>query len=243
LEVKERKETGTRQVKNLRKEGWIPGVIYGHGEKSKLIKVREDDLKNLIHNLRSEATLLTLNYEGKKLQVLAREVTRNPLDEKLLHVDFQHIHENEEVSVHVIIEFQGKPKGVEEGGVVNFEHRDLIVRCLPKDIPEKIVVDISALEIGHSIHIKDLVIPEGIKVEEDPSATVVNVLSPRKLIEVKPVEEEIPVGEEEAAAEPELISKGEGEVEGEAEAEKAPKAQKAEKSEKTKEPKEKERRE
>jgi large subunit ribosomal protein L25 len=245
LEVKERKETGTRQVKNLRKEGWIPGVIYGHGEKSKLIKVREDDLKNLIHNLRSEATLLTLNYEGKNLQVLAREVTRNPLDEKLLHVDFQHIHENEEVSVHVIIEFQGKPKGTEEGGVINFEHRDLIVRCLPKDIPEKIIVDISALEIGHSIHIKDLAIPEGVKVEEDPSITVVNVLSPRKLIEVKPIEEEIPVGEE-AVAEPELISKGEGEVEGEAEAEKTektPKAQKAEKSEKTKEPKEKERRE
>jgi large subunit ribosomal protein L25 len=244
LEVKERKETGTRQVKNLRKEGWIPGVIYGHGEKSKLIKVREEDLKNLIHDLRSEATLLTLNYEGEKLQVLPREVTRNPLDEKLLHVDFQHIHEDEEVSVHVIIEFQGKPKGAEDGGVTNIEHRDLIVRCLPKDIPEKIVVDISALEIGHSIHIKDLVIPEGIKVEEDPSVTVVNVLSPRKLIEVKPVEVEIPVGEE-VPAEPEVISKGEGEIEGEGEVEgeveKTDKAEKADKTGKTREQKEKER--
>jgi large subunit ribosomal protein L25 len=239
LKVKERKETGTRKVKNLREQGWIPGVIYGHGEESKLIMVKEEDLKNLLHKLHSEATLLNLDFEGKNLQVLMRDVARNPMDEKLLHVDFQHIHENEEVSVHVIIEFQGKPKGVEEGGVTNIEHRDLIVRCLPKDIPEKIVVDISSLEIGHSIHIKDLVIPEGIKVEEDPSVTVVNVLSPRKLIETKPVEAEIPVGEE-IPAEPELISKGEGEAET-AEEEKEEKEEKTEKTGKTKGPKEKER--
>jgi large subunit ribosomal protein L25 len=210
LKVKERKETGTRKVKHLRKEGWIPGVIYGHGEKSKLIMINEDELKNVLHNMHSEATLLNLDYEGKKFQVLMREISRNPLTEKLLHVDFQHIHENEEINVHVILEYQGKPKGVEEGGILNIEHRDLIVRCLPKDIPEKILVDVSNLEIGQSLHIRDLNIPEGVKVEEDPSATVANILSPRKVVEITPVEEEIPIGEE-MAEEPEVITKAEAE--------------------------------
>jgi large subunit ribosomal protein L25 len=207
LKVKERKELGTRKVNHLRKEGWIPGIIYGHGEKSKPIMIKEEELTDVLHNMHSEATLLDLDYEGKKLQVLMRDVSRNPLTEKLLHVDFQHIHENEEINVHVILEYQGKPKGVEEGGILNIEHRDLIVRCLPKDIPEKITVDVSYLEIGNSIHIKDLDIPEGVKVEEDPSSTVVNILSPRKIIEVKPVEEELPIGEE--AEEPEVITKEE----------------------------------
>ncbi len=206
MKVKDRTELGTRKVNHLRKEGWIPGIIYGHGEKSRPIMIKEEELKNVLHSLHSEATLLNLDYEGKKLQVLMREVSRNPLNEKLLHVDFQHIHENEEVNVHVILELQGKAKGIEEGGILNLEHRDLIVRCLPKDIPEKIVVDVSDLAIGQSIHIKDLPIPEGVKVEEDPSSTVVNILSPRKLIEVKPVEEEIAIGGEEAE-EPEVITK------------------------------------
>ena len=211
MKVKARKELGTRKVKHLRREGWIPGIIYGHGEESKPIMIKEEEITDVLHNMHSEATLLDLDYEGKKLQVLMREVSRNPLTEKLLHVDFQHIHENEEINVHVILECQGKPKGVEEGGILNIEHRDLIARCLPKDIPEKIVVDVTDLEIGHSIHIKDLQIPEGVKVEEDPSSTVVNILSPRKLIEVKPVEEEIPIGEE--AEEPEVITKEEAAAE------------------------------
>ena len=214
MKVKERKEIGTRKVNNLRKEGWIPGIIYGHGEESKPIMIAEEELKATLHKLHSEATLITLDYEGKELQVLMREISRNPLTEKPLHVDFQHIHEDEEINVHVILDFEGKPIGVEEGGVLNIEHRDLVVRCLPKDIPESIVVDVSSLKIGDSIHIRDLNIPEGVKVEEDPSSTVVNILSPRKIVEVAPVEEELLIAEE-GAEEPEVISK-EGE-EGEAE--------------------------
>lgn len=211
LKVKTRKETGTRNVNNLRKEGWIPGIIYGHGEKSKPIMIAEEELKNTLHKMHSEATLLTLDYEGKKLQVLMREISRNPLTEKPLHVDFQHIHEDEEINVHIVLDFQGKAEGVEEGGVLNIEHRDLTVRCLPKDIPESIIVDVSALGIGDSIHIKDLNIPEGVEVEDDPSSTVVNILSPRKIVEVAPAEEELLIGEE-GAEEPELITE-EGEAE------------------------------
>jgi len=208
LKVKERKEIGTRKVNNLRKEGWIPGIIYGHGEKSMPIMIQEEELTNVIHKLHSEATLLNLNYEGKNLRVLMREVSRNPMTEKPIHVDFQHIHEDEEINVHVLLDFQGKAKGIEESGILNIEHRDLIVRCLPKDIPENIVVDVTPLEIGQSIHIRDLNIPEGVKVEADPSETIVNILSPRKLVEVVPVEEELPIGEE--AEEPEVITKEEG---------------------------------
>lgn len=214
MKVKERKEIGTRKVNNLRKEGWIPGIIYGHGEKSKPIMIAEEELKNTLHKLHSEATLITLDCEGEELQVLMREISRNPLTEKPVHVDFQHIHENEEVNVHVVLDFEGKPIGVEEGGVLNIEHRDLVVRCLPKDIPENIIVDVSLLKIGDSIHIRDLAIPEGVKVEEDPSSTVVNILSPRKIVEVAPTEEELLIAEE-GAEEPEVISKEGEEGEGE----------------------------
>lgn len=209
IEVIKRKEVGSNRVKKIRREGWIPGVIYGHGEKSYHIKLRDDDLIRLIHELHSEATLITLNFEGKELQAIIREVTRDPLTEKLLHVDFHHIHEDEEVTVHVIVEIKGESLGVEEGGILNVEHRYLTVRCLPKDMPEEIVIDISNLQIGDSYHVSDIELPLNVKIEEDQTATMVNVLSPRKVVEVKPEEEELLA---EGVEEPELISEEEAEA-------------------------------
>lgn len=209
IEVMKRKEVGSNRVKKIRREGWIPGVIYGHGEKSYHIKLRDDDLIRLIHELHSEATLITLNFEGKELQAIIREVTRDPLTEKLLHVDFQHIHEDEEVTVHVIVEIKGESLGVKDGGILNVEHRYLTVRCLPKDMPEEIVIDISNLQIGDSYHVSDIELPLNVKIEEDQTATMVNVLSPRKVVEVKPVEEELLA---EGVEEPELISEEEAEA-------------------------------
>jgi len=210
VEANKRDEIGTNKVKHLRREGWIPGVIYGHGEKSRHIKLREENLVRLIHRLHSEATLITIKLDGKELRALIREVMRDPLTERILHVDFQHIHEDEEVTVHVIIEFKGESVGVEAGGILNLEHRYLTVRCLPKDMLRRIVVDISELEIGDSLHVGDIELPEGVKIVEDLSATIVNVLSPRKVVEVKPEGEELLVGEE--VEEPELVSEGEAEA-------------------------------
>lgn len=209
IEVMKRKEVGSNRVKKIRREGWIPGVIYGHGEKSYHIKLRDDDLIRLIHELHSEATLITLNFEGKEFQTIIREVTRDPLTEKLLHVDFQHIHEDEEVTVHVIVEIKGESLGVKDGGILNVEHRYLTVRCLPKDMPEEIVIDISNLQIGDSYHVSDIELPLNVKIEEDQTATMVNVLSPRKVVEVKPEEEELLA---EGVEEPELISEEEAEA-------------------------------
>lgn len=222
LELKKRDKIGSNKVKHIRREGWIPGVVYGHGEKSRHIKVKEDDLYDLIHNLHSEATLIDIDLEGEKLQALIREVVRDPLTENLLHVDFQHIHEDEEVNVHVVVEFEGESEGVKEGGVLNIEHRVLTIKCLPRDMLEKITIDISELAIGDSVHIRDLELPEGVRVEEDPTATVVNVLSPRKIVEVKPKEEELLIGEE--VEEPELVTE-EGEEMEEVEAGEEPQAE------------------
>jgi large subunit ribosomal protein L25 len=209
--VKKRNEIGSNKVKKIRREGWIPGVIYGHGEKSLHIKLKEEDLKELIHRLHSEATLINIDFEGKELVALIREVVRDPLTEKLLHIDFQHIHEDEEVTVHVAIEFEGEAEGVKVGGILNVEHRYLTVRCLPKNMPEDFVVDISELGIGDSLHIRDIDLPPDVKVVEDLASTIVNVLSPRKIVEVKPIEEEL-LEEIEA---PELITEEEAEEAGE----------------------------
>lgn len=210
IEVKERKEIGTNKVKHIRREGWIPGIIYGHGEKSSHIKIREEDLIRLVHELHSAATLITLDLDGKELQAIIREAVRDPLTEKLIHVDFQHIHEDEEVTVHVAIDFEGEAKGIEEGGILDIERRHLTVRCLPKAMPGKIVIDVSDLGIGDSFHIGDLELSKEVEVMEDSSATIVNVLSPRKVVEVVPEEEELLIGEEEE--EPEIIKEGETEA-------------------------------
>lgn len=213
IKVKDREKIGSNKVKKIRREGWVPGIIYGRGEESIPIKTEVKELQKLIKNLHSEATLITIDHEGEELQALLREVVRDPLTENLLHADFQHIHEDEEVTVHVMVELTGESEGVKEGGILDFVHRQLTVRCLPEDMPEKFVVDISELEIGNSIHIKDLELPEGVQLEEDPQDTIVNVLSPRKVVEVEPEETELLIGEE--MEEPELISEEEeeGEVE------------------------------
>lgn len=226
IKVKRRNEIGSKKVKKIRREGWIPGVIYGHGEKSHHIQLKDEDLKRLIHELHSEATLINLDFEGKEIVAIIREVVRDPLTEKLLHIDFQHIHEDEEVTVHVAIEFEGEAEGVKVGGILNVEHRYLTVRCLPKDMPEDIIVDISELGIGDSLHIIDIDLPLNVKVVEDSTSTIVNVLSPRKIVEVKPVEEEL-LEEIEA---PELVTEEEevGEAGEEAKEEKKGKEEKKE---------------
>lgn len=207
--VKDRKEIGSNRIKGLRRNHWVPGIIYGHGEKSFPIKVKADTLVKLIHGMHSQAELISIDHEGKQLKALIKEVVRDPLTEKLIHVDFLHIHKDEKVTVQILVELQGESEGVKEGGILDAVHRQLTIRCLPKDIPDNIVLDISELGIGDSIHIKDLELPGEVDILEDDTITIVNVLSPRKVVEVEPEETELLI--EERMEEPELISEEESE--------------------------------
>jgi large subunit ribosomal protein L25 len=212
-----RDQTGKGAARTFRREGRVPGILYGHGEESVALSVDARELERLVHSVSIENTIVDLAFEGGRqpVKVLIREIQRHPTRDQYLHVDFFHVAMDEKISVAIPVIVVGVPIGVKDkGGMLDHQLRELEVFCLPGEIPEKIEVDVSALDIGDSIHVQDLAVPEGVEVETDLERSVVAVLAPA----VVPVEEEAAVAPEGEPTEPELIGKRkaeEGEEEGE----------------------------
>ena len=202
-----RKESGKEKVKKLRREGWIPGVIYGHGEETLSIKIKEEDLKKVIHNLPSESTVIEVDVGKKKFNALFQEVTRDVFTDRIIHVDFHILHKGEKVWVKVPIHLTGECKGVKEGGIIDFVVREVEVECLPKDIPERIEVDITDLGIGDSFHIGDIDTGGKFTIDMDPHTPIVTIIMPKKMEAVVAAEEEA-LEEVSEIEEPEVISRG-----------------------------------
>jgi large subunit ribosomal protein L25 len=175
-------------VKKLRSTGRVPATIYGRQAKPQNLEIVAKEISDLIHHSVSENLLVDLSVENDaraKRLALVQEIQHHPIDGKVLHVDFHEVAENEKVTVHVPVETTGEAVGVKTGGGV-LEHVlfKLKVRCLPKDLPEQIVVEVTSLEIGKSIHIGDLKAPEGVEILGDKHITVVAVAAPRAEEEV-----------------------------------------------------------
>lgn len=180
-------------VKKLRATGRVPATIYGRLAQPQNLEVVDDDISDLLHHSASENLLVDLSVENDaraKRLVLVQEIQHHPLSGKVLHVDFHEVAEDEKVTVSVPLETTGEAVGVKTGGGT-LEHVvfKLKVRCLPKDLPEQITVDVSALEIGKSLHIGDLVPPTGVEILGDKSRTIVSVAAPRAEEEVAPAAE------------------------------------------------------
>lgn len=208
-----REGTGKGAARTARREGRVPGILYGHGEESIPLSVDARDLQRLVHSVSIENTIVDLTLQGTRqpYKVLIREIQRHPTREQYLHVDFFHVAMDEKISLAVPIVLIGEPVGVKvKGGIVDHQMRELEVYCLPGEIPEKIEVEVSSLDIGDAVHVRDLRVPEGVEVEADLDRSVVTVLAPA----VVPVEEEAAPIEEEIT-EPELIGKRKPEEEGE----------------------------
>lgn len=217
LKAELRKESGKGAARRMRREGRIPAVIYGRGEDTRSLSVDAHEFEVLMRHVSLDNTLIDLNIKGKRgvVKALVGEVQTHPFKPAVLHVDFLQIHAGETVRVQIPVKLEGTPEGVKEGGVLQHVLQDLEITCLAEDIPESIVVDISALAIGDSIHVYDLEIPEGVELEIDESRTVALVAAPRVIEEPEP-EEEL-----EEVLEPELIGREEEGVEAEAGAEEA----------------------
>lgn len=177
-------------VKKLRASGRVPATIYGGQTKPQNLEVVYDDISDLLHHSVSENLLvdLTVDQDARaKRLALVQEIQHHPLNGKVLHVDFHEVAENEKVTISVPVETSGEAAGVKTGGGT-LEHVmfKLKVRALPKDLPEQIVVDVSALEIGKSIHLGDIVPPAGVEVLGNKNLTVVAVAAPRTEEEVAP---------------------------------------------------------
>src|SRR3984957_5923876 len=171
------------KVKQLRKTGRVPATIYGRQAKPQNLELESEEFADVLHHSVSENVLVDLTVDSdarSKRLALVQQIQHHPLDGKILHVDFHEVSETEKVTVNVPLETSGEAAGVKSGGGV-LEHIlfKLKVRCLPKDLPEQIVVDVSALEIGKSIHLGDIKAPEGVEILGDKHITVVAVSAPR----------------------------------------------------------------
>jgi large subunit ribosomal protein L25 len=209
LKAAVRTETGKGAMRRLRREGRIPAVVYGRGEATRPLSVDAHDFEMLTKHHSLDTTIIELSIEGAgrkggRLRTLIAEVQNHPYKPQVLHVDFQQIHAGERVTVQVPIRLHGTPAGVRAGGVLQHVLHDVELECAVEEIPESLDVDVGALEIGDSVHVSELAIPENVEILIDAERTVCTVAPPTVL--------EVPE-EEEAAAEPELVGAEEAEAE------------------------------
>jgi large subunit ribosomal protein L25 len=213
LTAKRRTEAGKGVARKLRNAQMIPGIIYGHNREPEMLAIDARELERLLERVAAETTVVELNIEGSTARTLIREIQRHPFKRHLLHIDFQELVAGEKVTVNVPLVLLGTPAGVRNaGGVLDQIMRELSVRVDPTNIPNRLDVDVTALGLNDSIHVRDIQVPAGVEVLDDGDATVCVVVPPRVEVEAA-LPTEAPA---EGVTEPELIRKpkaeeGEGE--------------------------------
>jgi large subunit ribosomal protein L25 len=175
-----RTQTRRGEVKKLRATGRVPAVIYGRQTQPQNLELVAKELDDLIHHSVSENILVDLAVDQAKHLALVQDVQHHPISGKVLHVDFHAVSETERVTVMVPVETVGEAAGVKTGGGV-LEHVlfKIKVRALPKDLPEQIVVDVTSLELGKSIHLGDIKAPEGVEILGDKKVSIISVAMPK----------------------------------------------------------------
>ena len=201
LDASERSIHGKSAVRKMRRDGRLPGIVYGLSDPIS-IELETLQASKLISLLRGGERMVALRFaedgRGEK-RVLLREVQTTPTGNRLLHIDFQEIDTAKTVHVTVEVRPMGASQGVKLGGVLQAVKHDIVVECLSNAIPEFIEVDVTELDIGDSVHVKDISFVEGVKPVTDPEETIIVVSAPRveEEVEEEPIEGE--EGAEEAA--------------------------------------------
>ena len=226
-----RSAVGKNAVKKVRREGFVPAVLYGRAREPIPLSVGRKELLGALASGRNVLIDLTVARDGQSLAntVMITEVQRDHLRREILHVDLHQISLTERLEVDVPVALVGTPEGVASGGGILEQHlREVSIECLPTQIPDRLTISVASLKVGESVHVRDLVVAEGIEILTPPEEVIAAV--------VAPVEEEVEApaaaAEGEAAAQPELVGRAptpaeEGEVKPEAAA--VPKPAKAEK--------------
>lgn len=208
LEIASRKDTGKGAARTLRRQGKVPGVIYGHGRAAEAVVVETNALAKALAGINAATTILDVAIDGKPpVKVLIRELQRNPVRPgEILHLDLYEVRADEKVTVNVPIHLVGTPDGVRNfGGVLDHSLREVEIEVFPSDIPGQIDLDVTALTIGHSLFVRDLKI-ENAEILNDPDTAICSVVAPR-------AEEAVVPSEEAPSGEPELIRKPKAEDE------------------------------
>ena len=199
LKAQLREELGTRAAKRLRRQGLIPGVIYGRDIEPIHIVLKERELKQL---LEGGARFVSVSVGDATYDAVVQDVHYDYLNERFLHIDLHRVLMTERIRMAVPLVFKGEPKCGPGGGIVERHLEELEVECVASKAPENIEVDLSALDVGEALHVGDLSLPEGVEAVMAADVAVVSVAAPRVAEETEVAEEE-----EEEEREPEVVKK------------------------------------
>ena len=209
LEAQKRETAGKGAARGMRRAGNLPGVLYGRKNEVIPIQINSRRFQDFLHNYGANAFInLEIADHGTE-NVMVKEIQRDPVSNQLLHTDLLRISMDEPITSAATIVLVGSAPGIQEGGILEFPHRELTLHCLPALLPEEIEVDISELDIDDRLSVEDISLPEEIEILDDPNTRIVAIVPPR--IEEEPeaeVEEGMEVEvEADEDAEPELISR------------------------------------
>ena len=226
LEVKEREQRGTRVSRRLRKDGIIPGVLYGRGNKPHPICVPERDLRRVLTGDPGLHAILDVVLEGQKSThaSILKDYQVDPIRGKIEHFDLQEVRLDQPIQSAVVIELIGESVGTKAGGVLSQVNREVRVEALPMEMPDRLELDISAMEIGDTLRLSDLPAREGVTFLDDPETVLANVTVPTRVEEPEPEEVEGEEGEEGVEGE---VAEGEEGAEGAGEASAEPEGEAA----------------
>lgn len=199
LTAERRTATGRSAVRKLKATGAVPAVIYGAKDKAEPLQVSRRDITAMLSHAAGENILVELEIAGKSRLALVQEVQHAPVGGAILHVDFHAVSMDEVIQADVPLEPTGTANGVKNmGGLLEQSLRSLAIECLPRDLPDLIMVDVSALNIGDAIHVREIQLPTGVSTRVQPDLTAFSVLAPT-------VEEEPVAAAVEAPTGPEVI--------------------------------------
>jgi large subunit ribosomal protein L25 len=210
LVVQERPQLGSAATRRLRKQGLIPGVIYGHGQEPRAFAVEERELRRALTGAAGLHAILDVKLEGeeKARASVLKEYQRDRVRDTVVHIDLLEVSLDETIQSQVAIELTGESLGVKAGGVLSHALYMVSLEAKPLEIPQHVEVDVSNLDLGDSIRVADLPVIEGVTYLDDPETVVASVMAPQAEVEEEPVE-----GEEGEAAEGETAEvEGDGET-------------------------------
>jgi large subunit ribosomal protein L25 len=216
LQVKERERRGSADARRLRREGFIPGVLYGSGKQPHAISIPERELRRVLTGQGGLHAILDVVVEGKNTThaSILKDYQQDPIRGHISHVDLQEVRLDQPIQATVTIQLVGEPAGAKEGGVLSQVQREIRVEALPMEVPEHLDLDVSGMAIGESLRLADLPPREGVTYLDDPETVLASVGLPTR---VEEPEEEVAEGEELPEGEVPPEEQPEGAAEGAAE--------------------------
>ena len=211
LNAKKRETKTLGEINKLRLDGFVPGILYGGSEQNKKISLNKNSIKNLIDSENFFSAILNLNIDGKEEKVIPKDISFDPLSDEPVHIDFLRIVKGTKLALEIPVRFINSEKspGLKKGGVLNTVRRKIKVRCPTENIPSELVVDLNNTEIGASIKISSIKLPENVvPTIQGRDFVVATVASPTIVIEPeKPAEETVVEGETATEASPDETEK------------------------------------